>query len=742
MKQWLIDEKIWSIINSINALDSFATLVFIFSKSDELEYDKNLKFIEMNFHYEASKLNAKVQYQLLNCIDENDAKMMIEKTKVKNIWNRLVNKYKIKLQTIERQYFVELVNYKKFSNMNIEFIYIDITKKSRKIAKLQSNMKSIALLARRFQTLLQSLLDEYNIIRDVIDAQINSNIETSIQKLQEKKTQLQIKNKKMIMLIKDDNRKVDHSHDRDRQRSTYRISQRRRFDNFNNIERRHKHRENKFKFKQSDCFLCDANHRIKNCSLLRELKKLFTIVKFDTFRLFLVIVTLEDLKCYQVDVNNAFTKSFLKKVIYMKSSLDVDLRLEQTLLIRRSLYELKQATRNWHERCVKKLFKLSFEQCVANFCMLRHKERNIILLIYVDDICIVAFALHQVQWFKDEFQKMFKVKNLRKMRKIFDIRIIKNRERRTLRMNQSHYLSEVLDELHMSVNKHEKTKFSMSDYDAFRSIDFDDRRINSKNYQHKIEKLMYAIMHTRSNICFALERLNQYLNDLANHHEQVLKTLLRYIRFTIDLDIEYELFESNESFKSNESMSFYVNVFSNSNYASNRLNKKSILEYVYMFVERSISWMSRKQKSIATFIIETKYMILFTCVKKDLWIAQFLRDLKLSKYLETQLDQMTIVENIKHETCSSMQLYENNQATNFLVKDAHIHERSKHIDVTYHHVKDTYNKNLIQLNYFSINDMIVDDLTKSLVKNKFKNFVKLLRLQRSKINESRLNHVE
>ena len=275
MKQWLINEEIWSIVNSINFFDSLATFVFIFSKSDELEYDKNLKFIEMNLHYEASKLNAKAQYQLLNCIDENDAKMMIEKTKVKNIWNRLVNKYKIKLQTIERQYFVELVNYKKFSNMNIEFIYIDITKKSRKIAKLQSNMKSIALLARRFQTLLQSLLDEYNIIRDVIDAQINSNIETSIQKLQEKKTQLQIKNKEMIMLIKDDNRKVDHSHDRDRQRSTYRISQRRRFDNFNNIERRHKHRENKFKFKQSDCFLCDANHRIKNCSFLRELRKLF-----------------------------------------------------------------------------------------------------------------------------------------------------------------------------------------------------------------------------------------------------------------------------------------------------------------------------------------------------------------------------------------------------------------------------------------------------------------------------------
>ena len=69
-------------------------------------------------------------------------------------------------------------------------------------------------------------------------------------------------------------------------------------------------------------------------------------VKFDTFRLFLVVVVLKNLECHQMNVNNAFTKSFFKKIIYMKFSSDVDLSSEQALLIRRSLYELKQATRN------------------------------------------------------------------------------------------------------------------------------------------------------------------------------------------------------------------------------------------------------------------------------------------------------------------------------------------------------------------------------------------------------------
>ena len=97
---------------------------------------------------------------------------------------------------------------------------------------------------------------------------------------------------------------------------------------------------------------------------------------------------------------------------------------------------------------------------------------------------------------------------------------------------------------------------------------------------------------------------------------------------------------------------------------------------------------------------------------------------------------MIIIENVKHKNNSSMQIFDDNQTINFLVKNAHIHERSKHIDVIYHHVRNSYNKNLIKLNYLSIANMMTNDLTKSLVKNKFKNFVKLLKLRKSKINES------
>ena len=69
-------------------------------------------------------------------------------------------------------------------------------------------------------------------------------------------------------------------------------------------------------------------------------------VKFDTLHVFLALVALENLKCHQVDVNNAFTESFLKKIIYMTSPSDVDVTSDCALHILRSLYDLKQTTRD------------------------------------------------------------------------------------------------------------------------------------------------------------------------------------------------------------------------------------------------------------------------------------------------------------------------------------------------------------------------------------------------------------
>jgi len=69
-------------------------------------------------------------------------------------------------------------------------------------------------------------------------------------------------------------------------------------------------------------------------------------VKFNTLHVFLILVALKDLECHQINVNNVFTKSFLKKTIYITSSLKVITISNCILYILHSLYDLKQAVRN------------------------------------------------------------------------------------------------------------------------------------------------------------------------------------------------------------------------------------------------------------------------------------------------------------------------------------------------------------------------------------------------------------
>ena len=68
-------------------------------------------------------------------------------------------------------------------------------------------------------------------------------------------------------------------------------------------------------------------------------------MKINSLRTLLTIITLENIKVEQVNVNNVFIELSLKKEIYMQASFELKLKTERILLLRRSLYNLKQFAR-------------------------------------------------------------------------------------------------------------------------------------------------------------------------------------------------------------------------------------------------------------------------------------------------------------------------------------------------------------------------------------------------------------
>lgn len=67
--------------------------------------------------------------------------------------------------------------------------------------------------------------------------------------------------------------------------------------------------------------------------------------------------------------------------------------------------------------------------------------------------------------------------------------------------------------------------------------------------------------------------------------------------------------------------------YSDSDYAMDKTDRTSILGYVFMLGGAPVSWMSKKQKSVATSTMEAEYMAMSACAKRSQFLSQILRDM-------------------------------------------------------------------------------------------------------------------
>jgi hypothetical protein len=81
---------------------------------------------------------------------------------------------------------------------------------------------------------------------------------------------------------------------------------------------------------------------------------------------------------------------------------------------------------------------------------------------------------------------------------------------------------------------------------------------------------------------------------------------------------------------------------------------------------------------------------------------------------------------------TNVQIKGDNQGALALVKNPHLHERSKHIDIQYHHIRDLEEKKKITVSYIPTTEMIADGMTKPLDRTAFLRFKELMGLTSSR----------
>jgi hypothetical protein len=116
------------------------------------------------------------------------------------------------------------------------------------------------------------------------------------------------------------------------------------------------------------------------------------VVKPAAIRLVLSIAISRNWCLRQLDVQNAFLHSVLKEKIYMKQPPGYSSQSGLVGKLDKALYGLKQAPWAWYSRLSMKLIQLGFRasQADTSLFIYRHGKVQMFLLIYVDDIIVVA----------------------------------------------------------------------------------------------------------------------------------------------------------------------------------------------------------------------------------------------------------------------------------------------------------------------------------------------------------------
>jgi hypothetical protein len=148
-----------------------------------------------------------------------------------------------------------------------------------------------------------------------------------------------------------------------------------------------------------------------------------------------------------------------------------------------------------------------------------------------------------------------------------------------------------------------------------------------------------------------------------------------------------------------------LQLYADANYAGDVGDRRSSHGVVTLLCGNVVGWLSKKQPNVATSSCESEYYALAAACQEASWCQAWLHDVLSSTDVRI-----------------TTELLGDNQGAIALARSDGFHERTKHISVRYHFIKDIVRRNEIQLKWVRTNEQLADILTKVLGKNELRAF--------------------
>lgn len=425
------------------------------------------------------------------------------------------------------------------------------------------------------------------------------------------------------------------------------------------------------------------------------------VSKYATVRLIFSVAVVFRWQRRLLDVKNAFINAPLQEEIYVcqPEGFVVTGKEEHVYVLRKALYGLRQASREWSLFLHNFLVQFGFEQSMADPTLYVWKDGKefVIVVVYVDDIPLFGSSNGAIDKVVEHFKQHFEVRVDEHITKFLGFTIDDNGD--SLKMHNSPMIKRLLDHFNMTDCNAAKTPLP-DGLDL--SLGPQDVVSDATPYRQLIGSLLHLANTVRPDIAFAVGYLSRFMHRPTTQLWKAGKHVLRYLKGTKKLGL---VFSSNAS--------RVITAYSDADWGQERPSRKSITGTAIMIGGSLIDWRSKQQSIVAQSTKEAEFIALSFCVRDVLWLLKFKHD--VSKVLEVDAVNKMF----------DVTVGEDNQGCISDVHNANMTDLNKHVDLKYQLLADHIRRGDMQLEYVPSAKMVADIFTKNLQLQKFKGLMAL-----------------
>lgn len=298
--------------------------------------------------------------------------------------------------------------------------------------------------------------------------------------------------------------------------------------------------------------------------------------------------------------------------------------------------------------------------------------------MYVDDIILTGHDEAEIQALKQYLDQVFRIKDLGLVHYFLRIEVVQVDE--GIILTQRKFARELLQD------------FSCSDLssvtcplDLNHKLTMDEGELldDPASYRRGIGKLNFLV-NIRPDLAFAVQHLSQFMQNPRIPHYNALMHVLRYVKGHLDFEILLH-----------KKADYSLKAYCDSDWAACPHTRRSVSGYVVFFGGSLISWKSKKQGTVSLSSAEAEYRSIRRVVAELSWLSRLLNELTITSVTPIPI------------RCD-------NQAAVYIAKNPVFHERTKHIELDCHFVREKLMDGLISLHHIDSRQQLADVLTKPL----------------------------